>query len=191
MGFKRRRAKENRTVYVAARISEQSKHYLDVLSLLHQESYSSIVERGIAAIARERLESGGSRQVSHVEEIVAEHSNYDEHESRGELQPPAYKTYEQDVFIDVAEDTWSPHEWLRRLKMSLIAPELLPAAEKIFWAGIQSKKDDSDYWLPASHDALAALSEDDRDDLGNHVLKVGVPVQERIRTAWQMFSARP
>jgi hypothetical protein len=190
MGFKRRKAKESRTVYVAARISEQSKHYLDVLSLLHQESYSSIVERGIAAIARERAERGGSVVPDGVEEIEVEESNYGEEENKDIQRAPTYKTVAFDKVIHVAEESWSPREWLRHLKMFLLSPALLTAPEKIFWSSVRPKNDGDIYWSVSTAENLAALSENDRDDFGPHVLKLGVPVQDRIEAAWKDWRDR-
>jgi hypothetical protein len=190
MGFKRRKAKENRTVYVAARISEKSKHYLDVLSLLHQESYSSIVERGIAAIARERAESGGSVVADDTEEIEIEESRYEDREDQDFKRAPKYKTVEADKVIKVAEDSWSPREWLRHLKMYLISPTLLTEPEKIFWSGIRRNKKGGTYWTAPSAENLAALSESDRDDYGPHVLKLGVPVEAVIESAWKEWCDR-
>jgi hypothetical protein len=185
MGFKRRKAIESRCVYVAARVSEQSKHYLDVLSLLHQESYSSIVERGIAALARERAEAGGSVVPDDVEEIEVEETHYGDEGDNDVPRAPTYKAMEFDKFINVAEESWSPREWLRHLKMFLISPTLLTERERIFWSGIRRKKSGSMYWTAPSAESLAALSETARDDFGPHVLKLGVPVEDRIENAWK------
>jgi hypothetical protein len=190
MGFKRRKAKASRTVYVAARISEQSKHYLDVLSLLHQESYSSIVERGIAAIARERAEKGGSVVPDGVGEIEVEESNYGDEEENDMRRAPTYKTVEFDKFVHVAEESWSPREWLRHLKMFLISPTLLTAPERIFWSTVQPKSEGDAYWTPSSPENLAALSENERYDFGSHVLKLGIPIQDRIEAAWKEWRDR-
>jgi hypothetical protein len=191
MGFKRRKGNESRTVYVAARISEQSKHYLDVLSLLHQESYSSIIERGIAAIARERAETGGSVVPDGVEEIEVEETYHGDAAAEDVLREPTYKTVEFDKVIHVAEESWSPREWLRHLKMFLISPTLLTAPERIFWSSVCAKNSGGTFWTASSAENLAALSENDRDDFGSHVLKLGVPVQDRIEAAWKEWRDRP
>jgi hypothetical protein len=178
-------------VYVAARISEQSKHYLDVLSLLHQESYSSIIERGIAAIARERAETGGSVVPDGVEEIEVEETYHSDEAAEDVQREPMYKTVEFDKVIHVAEESWSPREWLRHLKMFLISPTLLKAPERIFWSSVCLKKNGSTFWTASSAENLAALSKNDRDDFGPHVLKLGVPVQDRIEAAWNEWRDRP
>jgi len=190
MGFKRRKAKENRTVYVAARISERSKHYLDVLSLLHQESYSSIVERGIAAIARERAEAGGSLVLDDVEEIEIEETRYGGEEDNDVNRAPTYKAVEIDKLVHVAEESWSPREWLRHLKMFLISPTLLTEPERIFWSSICRKKNGGTYWTVPSAENLPELTENDRDDYGPHVLKLGIPIPERIEAAWKAWCDR-
>jgi hypothetical protein len=191
MGFKRRKANESRSVYVAARISEQSKHYLDVLSLLHQESSSSIIERGIAAIARERAEIGGSVVPDGVEEIEVEETHYGDESDKDVQREPTYKTVELDKVIHVAEESWSPREWLRHLKMFLISPTLLTAPERIFWSSIRPKNTPGIFWTVCSPENLAALSENDREDFGPHVLKLGVPVQDQIEAAWKAWCDRP
>jgi hypothetical protein len=191
MGFKRRKANESRSVYVAARISEQSKHYLDVLSLLHQESSSSIIERGIAAIARERAEIGGSVVPDGVEEIEVEETHYGDEADKDVQREPTYKTVELDKVIHVAEESWSPREWLRHLKMFLISPTLLTAPERIFWSSIRPKNTPGIFWTVCSPENLAALSENDREDFGPHVLKLGVPVQDQIEAAWKAWCDRP
>jgi hypothetical protein len=191
MGFKRRKANESRTVYVAARISEQSKHYLDVLSLLHQESYSSIIERGISAIARERAETGGSVVPDGVEEIEVEDTYFGDEADNDVQHAPSYKTVELDKVIHVAEESWSPREWLRHLKMFLISPTLLTAPEKIFWSSVCTKNMGGTFWTTPSAENLAGLSENDRGDFGPHVLKLGVPVQDRIEAAWKAWRDRP
>jgi hypothetical protein len=152
---KRPLGEARRTDYVAARISAEARHYLEILSLTQRESLSSVIERGIVELVRREVEWGGAA-------------------IHGEAN-------EEGLFetTNVALDTWAPEEWLRRLKLSLIAPSLLIPREAAFWRDICQKK--SMYW-----DATTP-TEPDPSRWGKDVLAIGVPNERAISDAWEQF----
>lgn len=157
---RRHRSEELRTAYVTARISEQSRHYLEVLALLHHRSLSSIIEAGIDRLVGTDVRLLGS--------FVP--TGFDE-----ETRCPVGTNY--------AVDTWAPEEWLRRFKMSLIEPRtFLSPAEEQFWMAISKQRDL--YWLPGNPEDLP---DDARRRLGDYVLGIGIPNESAIQKAWEDF----
>ena len=158
---KRPLGEARRTDYVAARISAKARHYLEILSLLQRESLSSVIERGIVELVGREVEWGGA-------------SIHGESDEEG-----FFKT------TNVALDTWAPEEWLRRLKLSLIAPSLLIPKEAAFWRDICQKK--SIYWKTST---LADTGGGDQSHWGERVLAIGVPHERAISEAWDRFRER-
>ena len=152
---KRPLGEARRTDYVAARISAKARHYLEIMSLLQRESLSSVIERGIVELVGREVEWGGA----------AIHGEADEE--------GLFET------TNVALDTWAPEEWLRRLKLSLIAPSLLIPREAAFWRDICQKK--SMYWSATTPTEL------DPSRWGKDVLAIGVPNERAISDAWEQF----
>ena len=147
-----------RTEYVAARISAQVRHYLEILSLVHRESLSSVIERGIVELVRREVEWGGA-------------SIHGEADAEGFFET-----------TNVALDTWAPEEWLRQLKLSLVAPSLLIPKESAFWRDVCQNK--SNYWM---HDNSTEVSSADQARWGKEILAIGVPRENAIRDAWEHF----
>lgn len=148
-----------RPAYITARISERSRHSLEVLSLVHRESLSSVIERAIEELTNLEVDRFGAwLDVSWDEAEGFQGTN-------------------------IAHATWAPEDWLRKLKMSLLVPKKLftPAEEK-FWSGIVQGRDR--FWLAADP---ATLTKDARKRLGEHVLKIGVPNEPAIQEAWEKF----
>jgi hypothetical protein len=158
---KRPLGEARRTDYVAARISAKARHYLEILSLLQRESLSSVIERGIVELVGREVEWGGA----------AIHGEADEE--------GLFET------TNVALDTWAPEEWLRRLKLSLIAPSLLIPKEVAFWRDICQKK--SIYWKTSTP---TDTSGGDQSRWGEKVLAIGVPYERAISEAWERFRER-
>jgi hypothetical protein len=158
---RRSTAKSRRTEFVAARISQRSRHFLDVLSLMQSESLSSVIERGIESLVRVPEEFGGARVVRPLDADGSPDDLY------------------------VAQETWAPEDWLRRLKLALVVPHFVPPKERAFWHAVCA---DRKCWMPADPREISA---DERARLGPYVLKHGVPVEDAISRAWESFNSTP
>ena len=157
---RRRVSGARRSAYISARISEHARHNLEVLSLLHHRSLSSIIEAGIdRLVGLDVGRLGAFRAMDWDEETRCE------------------------VGMNYAVDTWAPEEWLRKFKMSVIEPKkfLTPTEEK-FWSEVIRDRDR--YWLPGDP---ANLSDEDRRRLGVYILRGGIPNEPAIQKAWEDF----
>jgi hypothetical protein len=110
--YKRTKSPQRRSVYIGARIGERTRHILEILSLIHRESVSAIIERAVQLAAQKGTEFGGAAEEAGIKSA----HNY-------------------------ATDTWSPEPWVRRLKISNLASHLLTPMESAFWRRIQGDKE--------------------------------------------------
>jgi hypothetical protein len=160
---KRPRESSPRGHFVGARINSETKHLLDVLAQLHQESYASIIERALHGLRHATIEIGGAYQPGPDDE--------------SEGLPTGF---------DVAKETWAEQEWLRHLKMYLVRPSLVPPKEQAFWRQICEPNNLVEFWLPTG---AVEIGQALRDQLGDHVLAIGVPNGDAMGAVWQQFLA--
>jgi hypothetical protein len=160
---KRPRESSPRGHFVGARINDETRHLLEVLAQLHQESYAAIIERALRGLRHATIEIGGAYQPG------------PDDDSDG--LPTGF---------DVAEATWADQEWLRHLKMYLIRPSLVPPKEQAFWREICESDNPIEFWLPTG---AVEIGQELTDRFGNHVLAIGVPKEDAIDAAWQQFLA--
>jgi hypothetical protein len=156
---KRATSDARRPAFVAARVSDRARHYLEQLSLLHRESLSSIIEIAIEELVDMPEDRYGA--------VVEDEFNKD----------LVYPTV-----TNVARETWSPEEWLRHLKVYLVVHALMQLPERNFWRDVCSQKEA--YWV---HGDPGSLSKETKQRLGPHVLKVGIPNESAIQVAWQAY----
>ena len=158
--YSRGKSAQRRSVYVAARVSERTRHALDVLSLIHRESFSSLIERGIEAITGDRLEFGGATEAGTFDDDGVESTT------------------------NLVRETWAADEWLRRLKLSIAAPQLLTPTEAAFWRRILV--DTHRYWGSSAPCELDGM---DLEWLQSRVTMKGTPDCKAISDAWNEFAA--
>jgi hypothetical protein len=144
-----------RTVFVGARVGERTKHALEVLSLLHRESYSAVIERAIREISKDPVEFGGAKEPGGLDDFGAEESqNY-------------------------VTDTWASEPWIRRLKIALADRRLLTPHEEAFWRGV--RQDTARYF---SAEDPGGIDDADIEWLRAHIKMSGYPDSQAISDAW-------
>ena len=102
---KRSTSDARRPAFVAARVSDRVRHFLEQLSLLHRESLSSMIEIAI----EELVDMPEDRYGALVEDEFDKNLGF----------PTA---------TNVARETWSPEEWLRHPNVYLVVPKHIQVA---------------------------------------------------------------
>jgi hypothetical protein len=156
---KRSLGEDRRPAFVAARVSDRVRHYLEQMSLMHRESLSSMIEIAI----EELVDMPEDRYGALVEDEFDKNRGFP-------------------TLTNIARETWSPDEWLRHLKVYLVVPKHLQIAERNFWRDVCSQIEHN--WLSGDR---GSVSKETSSRLGPHVLKIGIPNESAIQAAWEAF----
>lgn len=150
--------------FVGARINDETRHLLEILAQLHHQSFAAIIERALNELRQKAVAQGGAYQPGLGESEAGHEAGF-----------------------DIARETWAPEEWLRHLKMFLIAPSVVPPVEQAFWRTICDADNPDDYWIPPH---AVDLTAEQRARYGRRVLGIAVPRDESIEEDWKAFVAR-
>lgn len=161
---KRPREQSARGHFVGARINDETRHLLEVLAQLHQQSFAAIIERALNELRQKDVALGGAYQPGSGEGVTGSGAGF-----------------------DIARETWAPEEWLRHLKLYLTLPGLVPPVERAFWRTICETEHPDYYWMPP--DAVD-LTPEQRARYGHRVLGIAIPRDESIEEDWKAFVSR-